>query len=222
MELNSTPTAPAPITISDFGTCGHSKHLDVGENTVVWLETEDHLRIGTCREDEILGFHFAFRAVRGRQLDSVHTVFRAAGKSAIAGDHRNLVLLHQKSETLGVLIDDGGLARLHSVPVERAAIDTVDAILRCVFQVIPQFGIEKQSLGGNAADMQAGAAQNIRRFDQRDFQSKLTRTNRRRITRRPAADNCHVIQNVCQENSVLARPLCHCAAHSIVQFNACS
>ncbi len=35
MLANSTPTAPEPITISDFGMCVEAEHLDVGQNLLV-------------------------------------------------------------------------------------------------------------------------------------------------------------------------------------------
>ena len=37
--------------------------------------------------------------------------------------------------------------------------DAVDAVFGGVLQVVPDLGIEEQGLGGNAADVQAGAAE---------------------------------------------------------------
>ena len=85
-------------------------------------------------------------------------------RRAVAGDHGDLVLLHQEAKTLGVLVDDGGLALLHGIPVECAAVDVVDTVVGGVLEVVPDLGVEEQRLGRNAAHVQAGAAKNIGRI----------------------------------------------------------
>ena len=139
----------------------YGEYFDVGEDAVVGLEAEDDFGVGAGGEDDVLCFDFALRALDGSQIDSVDAVLCASGESTVAGDHGDLVLLHKEAEALGVLVDDRGFALLHGVPVEGAGIDVVDAVFGRVLEVVPQFGIEEQRLGGNAAYVEASAAEDI-------------------------------------------------------------
>ena len=98
-----------------------------------------------------------------------------------------------------MLGDDGLLALLHRIPVQRAAVNAVDAVLGRMLQVVPQLGIEQQRLGGNAAHVQAGSTQHVHSFDQCSFQSKLSGANRRRVTGWSAAHNRHVVNRLCHK-----------------------
>ncbi len=77
-------------------------------------------------------------------------------------------------------------------------VDVVDAVLGGVLEVVPEFGVEEQGLGGDAADVQAGAAEDVGGFDERDLEAELSGANGRRVAGRAAADDCHVIDCVCQ------------------------
>ena len=118
-------------------------------------------------------------------------------RRAVAGDDGDLVLLHQELEALGVLGDDGGLALLHAVPVELRRADAVDAVFGGVLQVVPDFGVEEQSLGGDAAHVQAGAAEDVCGFDERDLEAELPAANGGGVAGRSAADDCHVVEYGC-------------------------
>ena len=98
----------------------NGEHFDVGEDAVVGLEAEDHFGIGAGGEDDVFGFDFALCAVGSGEIDGVDAVFGCAGEASVAGDHGDLVLLHQEAKALGVLVNDRGLALLHGIPVERA------------------------------------------------------------------------------------------------------
>src|SRR5215831_4142039 len=111
-----------------FGHLRNGENLDVGEDAAVRLQTEDGLGVRARREDHVLRFDLRFCSVGSREIDGVDAVFSAAGQAAIAGDHGDLVLLHQKAEALGVFFDDGGLALLDGIPVERAAVYVADTI----------------------------------------------------------------------------------------------
>ncbi len=88
------------------------------------------------------------------------TVVCRAGEAAITGNDGDLVLLHQELKALDVLGDDAVFAFEHSLPVEgRRVADAANAKLGRVLQVVPDFGVEQQRLGGDAAHMQACAAQ---------------------------------------------------------------
>ena len=75
MELNSTPTAPAPMTISDLGGCVEGEDFDVGEDAVVGLLAEEHARLRSGGEDDVLRLDCRFRAVGAGQVDGVDAVF---------------------------------------------------------------------------------------------------------------------------------------------------
>ena len=64
-------------------------------------------------------------------------------------------------------------------------------------QVVPDLGIKQQRLGGDAAHVQASAAEFVVFLDEGDFQSELPGAYGRGITGRAAADDGHVINLVC-------------------------
>jgi hypothetical protein len=115
-----------------------------------------------------------------------------------AFEPRDLVLLHQEVQALDVLGDDRVLALEHGGPVERGRAEALNAKIGGVLQMVPDFGVEEQSLGGNAAHMQAGSAQLRGRLDERHLEPILRRANRRRVAGRPAADDRHVVDRLCR------------------------
>ena len=119
----------------------------------------------------------------------------------MAWEDGDLVFLHQEDEALGMLVDDALLALLDGVPVELAFAEAFDAVLHRMLQVVIDFGIEQQGLGGDAAPVQAGAAELAFFFNQRDFQAILAGANGRRVTGRAAADDGDVIDGFSQGNA---------------------
>ena len=198
---------------------GDGEHFNVGEDAIVGLEAEDHFGVGAGGEDDVLRFDFALCAVGAGEVDGVNSLFGGAGEAAVSGDDGDLVLLHQEAEALGVLVDDGGLAFLHGVPVEGAAVDVVDAVFGGVLEVVPELGVEKEGLGGDAADVEAGAAEDVGGFDEGDLEAELSGANGRGIACGSAADDGYVIDSVCQSCSVPARSGCR-ELRATVQFNA--
>jgi hypothetical protein len=89
--------------------------------------------------------------------------------------------------------DDFCFAVLDGGPVELAGVDAFDAEFFGVFQVIPEFGVEEQRLGGNAADVQAGAAEESVFFDERGFQAVLAGADGGGVSGGAAADDGDVI-----------------------------
>ena len=94
-----------------------------------------------------------------------------------------------------MLGDNLRLAILHGGPVQLAGVHALDAKFFRVFEVVPQLGIEQQRLGGNAAHMQAGAAEHIVFLDEGGFQTPLARANGGGVPGRPAADDGDVINS---------------------------
>jgi hypothetical protein len=86
MEANSTPTAPAPMTMRDLGRLGNGENLDVGQDAVVRGETEDCFSFGAGGEDDVFGFDLAGLAVGAGHINGVNAVNGRAGKAAVAGE----------------------------------------------------------------------------------------------------------------------------------------
>ena len=192
IDANSTPTAPAPITISDFGGA-----LKLRISILVRIVSSAFNPGSSLASDPVASITFfaftgLFCAVRFH-FHCVHAVLRAARQSSKTRNNGDLVLLHQELEALHVFRDNRVLARQHRRPIERPRLNALDAKLLGFLQVVPQLGVEQQRLGRNAAHMQARPAQLRACVDQRHLQPVLRPANRRRISRRPAANHCHVI-----------------------------
>jgi hypothetical protein len=122
-----------------------------------------------------------------RDFDGEDTVLGGAGEFAVAFHGLDFIFLHQEFEALGVLGDDFCFAFLDGGPVEFAGVDALDAEFFRVFQVIPEFGIEQQRLGRDAADVQAGAAEESVFFNEGGLQAVLAGANRGGVSGRSAA-----------------------------------
>ena len=85
------------------------------------------------------------------------------------------------------------LAILDCGPVQLARVHPFDAKFFGVFEMVPEFSVEQQSLGRNAAHVQAGAAEEAVFFDEGGFQAPLARANGRGVAGGPAADDGDVV-----------------------------
>ena len=116
--------------------------------------------------------------------------------------------------------DDVVLALEQVVPVERGRGDAVDAVALGVLQVVPDLGGEEHGLGGNAAPVQAGAAELVGLLDERDLQAKLRGANGAGIAGGAAADDDEVIDSFCQESELHSLGDCgQEVQHARVGFN---
>ena len=102
-------------------------------------------------------------------------------------------------------VHDGGLALLHRGPVQLRRADAGDAIVRRVLQMVPDFGVEQQRLGGDAAHVQAGAAEHGVALDERDLEAKLSAANGRGVACGTAAEDGYVVNCVRQGNTPFRR-----------------
>ena len=75
----------------------------------------------------------------------------------------------RNSRPLACLATIFRFALLDGGPVQLARVDAFDAEFLGVFQVVPEFGIEQQGLGRDAAHVQAGAAEHVVFFDKAVF-----------------------------------------------------
>ena len=97
--------------------------------------------------------------------------------------------------------DDFGFALLDSRPIQLARIDSVNAKFLGLLQVIPDFGIEQQRLGRNAAHVQTGPAQLVIFFNQAGPQTILPSADGSGVARRPASDYGYVIDGFRQSRA---------------------
>ena len=175
------------------------ENLDIGQDLVAGLEAGKHAGFRAGAEDYVFGFDLRTFAVGG-DLDGQHTVLRRAGQLAVSPDGFDFVLLHQELETLGVLGHDLRLALLDGGPVQLAGVDAFDAEFFGVFQVVPEFGVEQQRLGRDAAHVQAGAAEHVVFFDEGGFQAVLAGADGGGVASRTAADDGDVINGFGQRD----------------------
>ena len=81
-----------------------------------------------------------------------------------------------------------------------APLHLFDEFLR-FFEMVPEFGIEQQRLGWNAAHVQARAAEKSIFFNECGFQAPLARADGRGVSGRSAADDGDVINSFRQRIS---------------------
>ncbi len=163
------------------------ENLNIGEDTlVVGSQTREHARLRAGGHHDVAGFVGLFAGSRS-DLD-----LAGAGQAAITLDPIHLVLLHQELDALGVLGDDLVLAVAHQREIETRVL-AVDALFGGVQEPLPDVRGMQESLGGNAADVQTGAAQLGIFFDDGGLQAVLARANGRRVASRATAQDNHVI-----------------------------
>jgi hypothetical protein len=102
-----------------------------------------------------------------------------------------------------MLGDDLSFAFLDGGPVEFARVYAFNTEFLSFLQMVPEFGIEKQRFGRDAADMQAGAAEESVFFDERGFQAVLAGADRGSVSGRAAADDGYVVRGVGQWSNPL-------------------
>ena len=84
-------------------------------------------------------------------------------------------------------------AILDGGPVELARVHALDAEFLGVFQMVPEFGIKQQRLGRDAADVQAGSAEQSVFLDERGLQAILAGADRGGVSGRATANDGYVI-----------------------------
>ena len=106
------------------------------------LKTRQHARLGTGRDDRILGLDFRGLTI-GCDFDGQYPILRRTGQLAVTFHRLHLVLAHEELETFSVLGHDLRLAFLDGRPIQVARVDAFDAEFTGVFQVVPKLGIEQ-------------------------------------------------------------------------------
>ena len=156
IEANSTPTAPAPTITSDFGTSGSFRMSRLPTITLPSNSTP-----GSERASEPVA-NMMCVASTSVILPSFSTATRPGPAQRPQPCMRlHFVLAEEKFDAFGVLVDDLVLARQHRRPIQLELGD-LDAELLGVLEVVVDFRVMQQHLGGDAADVQAGAARGTR------------------------------------------------------------
>src|SRR6266853_1147988 len=178
-----------------FGNGGQAEHFNIGKDAGVGVEPGQHARERAGGKNDVFCLNLA-GAFAAFNLNRVHAVLCGAGEAAEAEHAVNLVLADEKIEPLGVLGDDLVLAVLNILPVELACSQAVNAVLFGVLEMVIDFSIEEQGFGGDAANVQACAAELVVFFDEAGFQSKLARAECGGVSAGSGADDGDVINGV--------------------------
>ncbi len=114
----------------------------------------------------------------------------------------HFIFFEQELDALGVLFYDFVFARKDIAPIDLQAAD-LEAQLRAVFEMVVNVGVMEQHFGGDAADVQAGAAEEGIFLDDYGLEAQFAGTDGGHIPARSAADNCHVV--LCHAQSPFRR-----------------
>ena len=99
------------------------------------------------------------------------------GDAALTLQPGNLVLAEQEFDALNIGANHFTLARLHPRQIKLHRANTHAMIGKLVERFLIMFGGLQQSLGWNAADIQAGAAQGFALFHAGDLHAELRRAD---------------------------------------------
>src|ERR1700688_999290 len=143
------------------------------------------------------------RLVVIHDFDGEYAILRRPCKLAISPHRLDLILLHQEFETFSVLRYDLRFTILHRSPVQFARVHALDSKFLGIFEMVPEFSVEQQGLGRNAAHVQTGASQKSVFFDECGFQTPLSRANGSGVPGRSAADDSDVKNSFRQSNNTL-------------------
>jgi hypothetical protein len=114
----------------------------------------------------------------------------AARKLRLAGNDRDLVLLHQERDAVRQAARNLARALDDLCEIEAEIVGREAEFAQPVHQM-PDFRGAQQRLGRDAAPVEADAAQLVA-LDDRGLEAQLRRADRADIARRPAADDDHV------------------------------
>ena len=143
------------------------------------------------RDDDFFGRGQRLLAAVGqRHLDA-----ESAGEPRGALDPVDLVLLEQHLDAAGQARDHLVLARVHGghVDPDGGAVDAGQAPFLRRLRDFQRVRVFEQSLGGNAAPNQAGAAERLLLLDDRDLEAQLRGANRGDISTGAGANHYNVV-----------------------------
>ena len=187
IEANSTPTAPQPTTTIDLGISSEQQDFAVRENRLaVNFDSRQRTGFGTGRQQNIGGFEFGGFAVFF-DADAARP-----GDFAPAGDGFHFVLLEQQADATGMFLDDFVFAREDRGPIDFDVFH-FEAEFFGALEVIVNIRVVQKYFGGDAAYVQARAAEKRIFFNDGGLQSPLRSANRGDVSAGSAADNHDII-----------------------------
>jgi len=98
------------------------------------------------------------------------------------------VFFHQEAHALGQALGDLSAAFVSRAVIQAQVVHSDTVAVGVHAQQVRQFGVAQQSLGGDAADVQAHAAQSFL-FYQRGLETQLRRPDSADISARPCANH---------------------------------
>ena len=135
--------------------------------------------LGARGDDDVLGGIFG----------AIHGHGAGFYDPALALQPSDLVLLEEELDAFDIGANHLGLAGLHALEVQRHLAD-IDAMLgQLVDRLLIMLGALQQRLGGDAANIEAGAAQRRAFFDAGHLHPQLRGANGANITARTGADD---------------------------------
>ncbi len=188
IDANSTPTAPEPMTTSDFGT-SESSSIPVEERTVFSSMSMpgQRARRGARGDEDVLPGVDRLGAVGARDRDLART-----GQAAEPGGDVDPVLLHQVRDAVGRLADDLLLVLQRRRHVE-PDLARRHAHLGAVAGLLEEVGRVEEGLGRDAAPERADAAQPRLLLDDQDRQAELRGADRGDVAAGARADDDDVV-----------------------------
>ena len=163
--------------------CARGRHHGLFVN----FDTGQIGRHRTRRNDNVLGFN----GLRGARLWR-HQHLAGRGNRADAAEHGDLVFLEQVVNAADIGIHRVGLVRHHLRQVDLGRRNINAELLESMGRFFEHFRGMQERLRGNAADVQARAAQRWPFLDHGDLHPQLRCTNCRDIAARPRADDGEV------------------------------
>ena len=170
-----------------FRNAGPFQDFDVCQNGCgVRLETGQHARFRTRGNDNVFGFECL------RFAAFAHFHLAAALECGKAVNGVDLVLLHQEFDALGVLAHNFALA-VEDARIIDARVIAVKSLLFRMREVLPHIGGVQERLGGDAADVEAGAPELVVFFDNGRFEAVLPGADRGGVAAGTASDHDEIV-----------------------------
>src|SRR5688572_7240815 len=165
---------------------GQVQDLDIAEDGGIGSQAGEHARFRTGGENDVLCLD-GLLAFGGADENAAAPLERC-----VSGKCLDLVLLREAGEPFGVCVDDLVLTFEDEREVETWVL-AVNALLRGIPEVVPDFGSVQQRLRRDTAYMKTGAAKFGRLLDKYRFKTVLTGAEGRSVSTGTATDNRYLI-----------------------------
>ena len=184
---------PAPTTISFFGGLAKRQRAGRGDDgLLVDLDAGQARDVGAGGDDDGLGLERRLAAVGALDDD-----LAGRGDARLAVKPVDLVLLEQEGDAVDVGGDGVVLVLHHRGEIELRRADDDAERREAVAGLLEHLRGVKQRLGGDAADVEAGAAERLALLDHGDLHAELRGADRADIAAGAGADDDEIIGHEC-------------------------